>query len=506
MDNTSEGSRKDAWRHAFGADKAPDDDIEILKKFYESSIFGGIEPIAPAAMARFILEKTDDSPEDNDLSEFFEDGKVRPFFWKALTAYFEASQPSIEDSEAAEDEGDDDVDAFSPVDARAVMYGVGVLFNMVTTKQLDLNPPWQRTVVWSGAKQKDLIKSILLGVPIPSIILHQDSKGDSMHEQYAIIDGKQRLSAIYGFLTNQFKLPAFKVPPGHPLHSCRNRWYDSPDEKKKSLDAIYRNRIQAAQLPVLLFRDVGEGRLRQIFNLYNVTATRLNAAEIRNAAYQNNAIHRALFILAGEGAAGQRLPYLSAEKQDLFQAVFRNALTSTKRFGAVDFLCRYLGYSRAAVEQGRQFAGKSTAIAANRYFDLMSLDDNPEAVVLEIIRVFEKAQQYFDLPDFGDDGHRAFYRENFEALQATTSMVCARLLDRVEVLGVATKPQIEAAVLQTLDDEPYPPKGSQQTKEIWNHQARRYLGLVERLGLDLVKFDGGLHKAFADRMGQVRLP
>ena len=71
-----------------------------------------------------------------------------------------------------------------------------------------------------------------------------------------------------------------------------------------------------------------------------------NAAEIRNAVYQENRIHQMLFILAGENPENPVLPFLEKEEQDSFRVSLHAALPSTARFAALAFLSRYLGYSR----------------------------------------------------------------------------------------------------------------------------------------------------------------
>jgi hypothetical protein len=62
---------------------------------------------------------------------------------------------------------------------------------------LDLNPSYQRDVVWSNSESQMLIESILRGIPLPSVILSQ-TEGESGHWQ--IVDGKQRLTAILRFI------------------------------------------------------------------------------------------------------------------------------------------------------------------------------------------------------------------------------------------------------------------------------------------------------------------
>lgn len=83
--------------------------------------------------------------------------------------------------------------------------------------QILLSPPYQRGDVWGLTRQRNLIRSILLGVPIPSIIVNDrfsasyNSKGSEWDEAeklaVAVIDGKQRITAILAFLGDKLTVP-----------------------------------------------------------------------------------------------------------------------------------------------------------------------------------------------------------------------------------------------------------------------------------------------------------
>lgn len=63
-----------------------------------------------------------------------------------------------------------------------------------------LNFHLQRDFVWNKAQCSDLVKSIFRGVYIPPLHVYCT---DSDSGRYEVIDGKQRLTAIYKFGTNQ---------------------------------------------------------------------------------------------------------------------------------------------------------------------------------------------------------------------------------------------------------------------------------------------------------------
>jgi len=72
---------------------------------------------------------------------------------------------------------------------------------MVAKKAIEIDPKYQRRERWSREKQSALIESFILNVPIPPIYLAEDDYGN-----YSVIDGKQRLTAIFLFMKKKMRL------------------------------------------------------------------------------------------------------------------------------------------------------------------------------------------------------------------------------------------------------------------------------------------------------------
>lgn len=78
--------------------------------------------------------------------------------------------------------------------------------------QLDMNPPYQRGVVWGLERKRALWFSLLSGIPIPAVVINDrlsagfPDAGDEAASWFSIVDGKQRISAITGFLLGEFSL------------------------------------------------------------------------------------------------------------------------------------------------------------------------------------------------------------------------------------------------------------------------------------------------------------
>lgn len=85
---------------------------------------------------------------------------------------------------------------------------IDVVTYWVKSEGMFLDPPYQRGDVWGETRQRNLIRSILLGIPIPSIIINdRASAGWDDYITCAVIDGKQRITAILKFLSDGFKIP-----------------------------------------------------------------------------------------------------------------------------------------------------------------------------------------------------------------------------------------------------------------------------------------------------------
>lgn len=70
--------------------------------------------------------------------------------------------------------------------------------------RLDLNPPYQRGSVWGVERKRNLIRSLLMGLPIGAVFLNSRN----IMEPDRVVDGKQRIEAILDFLSNGLAVPA----------------------------------------------------------------------------------------------------------------------------------------------------------------------------------------------------------------------------------------------------------------------------------------------------------
>lgn len=148
--------------------------------------------------------------------------------------------------------------------------------------QIQMNPTYQREGgIWTPEKRQLLVDSIINGFDIPKLYFHDFSPMKTVGSKkyrYAIVDGRQRLEAIWAFIDDAFSLPNdFEylhddhVKAGGLTYSGLAQEY--PELKM---------RFDAKTLPITLIRTNEIDLIEEMFSRLN-EAVPLNAAEKRNA-------------------------------------------------------------------------------------------------------------------------------------------------------------------------------------------------------------------------------
>ncbi|MGM5152053.1 DUF262 domain-containing protein [Salmonella enterica] len=74
---------------------------------------------------------------------------------------------------------------------------IDTIISQIDSGNIDLNPEFQRRNVWGNDKRSKLIESLIVGYPVPEVVL---AELPNQKKKYVVIDGKQRLLAIQGFI------------------------------------------------------------------------------------------------------------------------------------------------------------------------------------------------------------------------------------------------------------------------------------------------------------------
>lgn len=148
---------------------------------------------------------------------------------------------------------------------------LGTLSNAKGIRQrIDTNPDFQRPAVWTTAQKQLLIDTILRDYDVPKMYWR---KFAGTPDRYDVVDGQQRLRAIWGFVDGAFKLPKDSEPiDGMAIAGCS---YETlPDDLHVRFDTY--------SLDVVVLEDTDEDEVREMF-LRLQNGTSLKAQEKRNA-------------------------------------------------------------------------------------------------------------------------------------------------------------------------------------------------------------------------------
>ncbi|KZT21179.1 hypothetical protein NEOLEDRAFT_1074056 [Neolentinus lepideus HHB14362 ss-1] len=133
------------------------------------------------------------------------------------------------------------------------------LHTLIHDGQIDLNPPYQRDVVWPEHKQIRLIDSIFRNFYVPPIVFTV-SKDDDGEVIRICVDGKQRLTSIQKFIDGQI--------PYRDSVTGKSFWYTIPESLRASRLEVpihYKRLFEAKRIICAEYHNLAPTTEREIF-------------------------------------------------------------------------------------------------------------------------------------------------------------------------------------------------------------------------------------------------
>jgi hypothetical protein len=157
------------------------------------------------------------------------------------------------------------------------------LVRLYKSKILEIQPEFQREIVWKESDQTRFIDSLVKKLPIPSMCFSLDYKT----EEWQVIDGLQRTNTIIKFFEKSGNWKMSKLKDIDKSISDK-----TVKDIKKNSKKIY-ERISNAMLPITVIRcdytkKTHTRFLFTIFHRLNTGGTKLNNQEIRNCIYNGS--------------------------------------------------------------------------------------------------------------------------------------------------------------------------------------------------------------------------
>lgn len=181
---------------------------------------------------------------------------------------------------------EDDSNDFPPEDIISFneLRSCADLNRMTEEEVIDLQPDFQRSIVWKDPSQTRFVDSLIKQLPIPSMCFAQDKNT----ENWIVIDGLQRMTTINRFLADlKWRLSNLDDIDSKIRGKSVSEF---KDESNKLLNKYYK-RVQNKSVPitVLLYDHTKETHMEYLYTVFhrlNSEGLKLNNQEIRNCIFQ----------------------------------------------------------------------------------------------------------------------------------------------------------------------------------------------------------------------------
>jgi hypothetical protein len=164
-------------------------------------------------------------------------------------------------------------------------YFLSHFWNLKTNGTIKLSPEIQRRAVWPVKTKMMLIDSLVRGVPVGAITLYKDES--QKHAVWEVIDGKQRLTALFDFMEDKFEVDASVIARNEEAEITligADLAAELHGKPYSNLSFSIKQLLQQYLIPV--FEISGDrDQAVQAFTRMNRNSYVLKPQEIRNAVY-----------------------------------------------------------------------------------------------------------------------------------------------------------------------------------------------------------------------------
>jgi len=155
------------------------------------------------------------------------------------------------------------------------------IYDMVTERMIDVAPEYQRHFVWDEARQSQLIESIFLGIPVPSLFMATNK--DSSWE---VIDGLQRLTTIVNFVGTEEVIRQMNPNGTKLVLRGLEKLESMVGSKFEDLASPVQLMFLTRPLRITVLNDRSDFDLRyDLFERLNTGGVSLHPQEIRNCVF-----------------------------------------------------------------------------------------------------------------------------------------------------------------------------------------------------------------------------
>lgn len=265
------------------------------------------------------------------------------------------------------------------------------IINQINKGNIQLNPSFQRRDAWDKERKSKFIESLILGLPIPQIVLAESREGRG---KYIVLDGKQRLLSIRQFAADaddntyrQLKLTDLDV-----RKSLKGYSLSTLKEDHTLYDDLASFENQPIRT-VVIKNWPNEDFLFHVFLRLNTGSVPLSPQELRQALHPGEFIN----FIDIQSANSQALQEILKNKEPDFR--MRDAELLLRYFSFKNFLSEYTGTLKVFLDD--------TCHKLNENWE------NEQDKIQDQLNQFEEAHKFIK-QIFGNKFYRKWSKNSYE--------------------------------------------------------------------------------------------
>lgn len=267
-----------------------------------------------------------------------------------------------------------------------------------------LNPDFQRRDAWNKKKKSQFIESLILGLPIPQIVLAEskDQKG-----KYIVLDGKQRLLSLRQFTIpkNSLDYKKFNLQGLDIRKKLNKKSYEDLSQDIELSDDFSSFENQPIRT-VVIKNWMSEDFLYLVFLRLNTGSVPLSTQELRQA------LHPGEFIkfLNEKSMKSQELKHILGLKDDTVDFRMRDTELLLRYFAFKNFIDKYTGNLKSFLDSTCYLLNKAWLENLEKKEDLENQFDLFTKAHSRIVEIFgENAYRKWNKVSYESRFNRAIY-------------------------------------------------------------------------------------------------
>lgn len=160
------------------------------------------------------------------------------------------------------------IDKVLKIEGSSITWTCKQVVKMIEKDTMNFKNVVQRSFVWEKHRMSELIWSIIMGFPIPPIYAERGESVNDKLKIYDVLDGQQRSTAIYKYLSDEFALTQLKPIPylDENGNECE---VDISGKKFSELEEELQDIIRDATITVKYYDNLDQSQKAEMFRRLN---------------------------------------------------------------------------------------------------------------------------------------------------------------------------------------------------------------------------------------------